>query len=68
MADLDAGDAYLVIGTDAASFGELRGVRGAAADHREVVGVERRVHEQPQNGEAARADRQHAAFAEGLHR
>ncbi len=69
LADLDAGDAYLVAGREAAGVAECGGVAGAAADDRQVLDVERAEHQGAEHGQADEAgDRRPASVQWKLHR
>ena len=66
LADADAGDPDLVVGLEAAGLGEGGVVGVAAADDRQVLGVERGEDQQRHDGEADRPDDDGVAFAEGV--
>src|SRR6478736_5960095 len=55
----------VVVGTDAAGLGEGRAVAGAAADDRQVGGVEGEVEHEGDDDEPGDADRHRVALAEG---
>src|SRR5207248_3361787 len=56
LADVDPGDGHVVTGDQAGVLGEVRRVGGAAADDRQVVGVEGGQHQQHDHGQADHAD------------
>ena len=65
LADPDAGDPHLVVGLEPAGLGE-RGVVGvAAADQRQVLGLEGGEDERDDHGEADRPDDHGVPLAEG---
>ena len=57
LADPDAGDAHLVVGLQAAGLGEGGVVGVAAADQRQVVGLNAARISSGEHGEADRPDR-----------
>ena len=65
LADLDAGDAHVVVGLDAAGLREGRAVCRPAADDRQAGRVEGQVEQHGDDEQADRADRDRVALSEG---
>jgi hypothetical protein len=66
LADLDPGDAYVVARLEATSLRQRRHV-AAAAEQRDLVGVERKQQHRRDHGQTDSPDDHRVAFAEGCH-